>query len=305
MHWPSSDIITPMKPSGPFDLVNQNQFFNGWPTLGSGNDVIVMTFPVEGWSSCAAVTLQQKDDGAIDLEVYGSEEIEKAKAQALAAMSLDEDGAGWVRVGENDPVIGGLQKQYSYLRPTLFHSPYEAASSFVIGHRISMAQGRAIRAKMSRELGERIEVSGQPFFAFPQPEKILQLKGYPSINEVKMERLHAVAQAALDGLLNRDYLRALDDDTALEKLEQLPGIGPFFSQGILYRGAGKTDGFTRDDMTYHAIKAAYKLSPDSPEQELLDIASRWKPYRMWATVLLHVWARRTGNTPDKRTFSAK
>ncbi|MDB5183863.1 MAG: hypothetical protein JWO07_544 [Candidatus Saccharibacteria bacterium] len=293
-----------MKPKGPFNLLYQNQFFNGWPTLASDQNTIVMTFPVEGWSGSAAVILAQDENGKIKLHVYGTGDKDRATVQALAAMSLDEDGVAWKEVGGKDEVVRSLQEKYKFMRPTLFHSPYEAAAGFMIGHRISIVQARKIRAALADEFGEKIDVNGETFSAFPTPQKLLEIDNFQSLNDTKIVRLHAVAQAALDGLLDRDYLRSLDDVTALAKLEKLPGVGPFFSQGILYRGAGSKDGFSQDDMSFHGIKAAYGLNDDVTKEEIMAITEKWRPYRMWVSVLLHVWLRETNNFP-KRTFSKR
>lgn len=288
-----------MKPNGPFDLLHQNQFFNGWPTLRADNKTIVMCFPVEGWTQSAAVTFSQRMDGTLDIHVYGTLDSVRAEQQALSALSLDEDGSEWMDTGKQDDVIGRLQRTYKFMRPSLFHSPYEAAAAFIIGHRITIAQARKIRTEMAQELGDRVVVEGEEFYAFPQPHTLLALKEYKGLSETKIQRLHAVAAAALNGKLNRAYLRGIDELTALSELETLPGIGPFFSQGILYRGVGIKDGFTHDDMTYHAIKTAYKLADNASNAEVIAIAERWHPYRMWAIVLLHVWMRETNNFPKK------
>jgi DNA-3-methyladenine glycosylase II len=293
-----------MKPKGPFNLLYQNQFFNGWPTLSSDQHTIVMAFPVEGWTGSAAVTLSQNEKGDISLKSFGSGDATKATEQALAALSLDEDGSGWEAVGDTDEIIRSLQEKYRYMRPTLFHSPYEAAAAFMIGHRISIPQARKIRTALAEEFGEKIEVEGSTFHAFPTPQKLLEIDSFQSLNQTKIIRLHAIAQAAIEGLLDRNYLRGLDDEAALAQLETLPGIGPFFSQGILYRGAGRKDSFSQDDMTFHAIKTAYGLNDDATKDEILAITEKWRPYRMWAVVLLHVWLRETNNFP-KRTFSKR
>src|SRR5207253_3756750 len=85
-----------------------------------------------------------------------------------AALSLDVDGSGFPAIGERDPVIGNLQKRFNFARPVCFHSPYEAAAALIIGHRLSIAQTRSIRAKLSAEHGEFIEVEGERFAAFPR-----------------------------------------------------------------------------------------------------------------------------------------
>jgi DNA-3-methyladenine glycosylase II len=291
------------QPIGPFDLLYQNRFFNGWPVIG--DDTIVMAFPVEGWEESAAVTVRQQVDGSLEFCIYGAKNnAEQAFKQALAALSLDENGDGWPEVGTHDSVIGELQQQYHFMRPTLFHSPYEATCSFMIGHRISIAQARKLRQQLAEQYGQRFTISGQDFFAFPGPQALLDISGHPSLNSTKIERLHGAAQAALDGWLDRQYLRNLDEAAALTKLETLAGVGSFFSQGILNRAVGNTDGFTHDDITYHAIKLRYGLGDEPTKDQVLEIAEQWRPFRMWAVVLMHVWVRQSGNIPE-RTFSKR
>ena len=246
-------------PSGLFDLANQNQYFGGWPTLKNDPHTIVMAFPVEGWKGSAAVTLRQETDGRIVGQVYGPAEIsEKARSQALACLSLDVSAEEWPQVGKRDPVIGELQVKYDFLRPVLFHSPYEAAAGFIIGHRRSVRQKVETMKHLAEDLGEQLVVEGQVFHAFPQPADLFSLASYKGLNEQKVERLHFVAKAALDGLLDRDFLRSLPIDNALAQLKTLPGVGPFFAQGILHRGAGLVDDVTRDDLTDYAIQKSYR-----------------------------------------------
>jgi DNA-3-methyladenine glycosylase II len=294
-------------PKGPFDLANQNQYFGGWPTLMKSSQTIVMAFPIEGWKGSAAVSLRQETDGRIIGNVYGAPQLtEKAKSQALASVSLDIAAEDWPEVGKRDPLIGELQNKYQFLRPILFHSPYEAAAGFVIGHRRSIKQKREILKRLSEELGEKVMVEGERFHAFPAPTGLLALASYKSLDAQKIERLHAVAQSALDGLLDRDELRSLPVEDALSKLESLPGIGPFFAQGILHRGAGLVDDITRDDLTDQAFQIAYHL-PEAPDRAKIDEISRpWRPFRMWATILLHIWFRReVGVPPGRRVTSTR
>jgi DNA-3-methyladenine glycosylase II len=249
-----------VSPTGPFDLANQNQYFGGWPEV---DGAVVMCFPVEGWRVSAAVSLRQ-DGGKVTGEVTGAgANAAKAWAQAMAAVSLDFDGAGYSEVGRRDPVVGRLQEQYHHLRPSLFHSPYEAAAGFTIGHRIQINQARRIRRQMAETHGEAIRVGGSIQHAFPTPQKLLELTDFTGLSSVKVERLHVIAKAALEGWLDRDALRAQPVDKALEKLQTLPGVGPFFSQGILTRGAGLTDSFTDDDLTVRAVKSVCGLPEDA------------------------------------------
>jgi DNA-3-methyladenine glycosylase II len=278
-----------MVPQGPFDLETQAAHFGGWPREG---DAIVMAFPVEGWKSSAAVVLRQQGH-EIRGETHGTSQAdaEKAWRQALATISLDIDGRGFQEVGRRDPVIGRLQAEYRRLRPVLFHSPYEAVCSFLIGHRITIQQTRRLRQKMAESAGVAIAIEGTTVFAFPGPRALLKMETFPGVPPVKIERLHSAARAALDGTLDRARLRALPEAEALEQLRTLPGIGEFFAQGILMRGAGLVDAVTDDELTPRAIQLLYGLRERPDRAAVLERAESWRPFRMWAVVLLNVWIR--------------
>jgi DNA-3-methyladenine glycosylase II len=278
-----------MVPRGPFDLENQSSRFGGWPKLG---DATVMAFPIGGWNGSAAVLLRMRGN-TITADVRGADDtdVERAWRQALATVSLDVDGAGFVEIGRRDPVIGRLQAEFGNLRPVLFHSPYESACAFVIGHRISMVQTRRIRQQMAADVGATIEVDGTAFRAFPDPRALLRLESFPSVAPAKIERLHHVARAALEGTLDRARLRSLPEADALAQLRTLPGIGEFFAQGILMRGAGLVDAVTDDDITPRAIQLLYGLGERPDKAAVLRRAEAWRPYRMWAVVLFNVWLR--------------
>ena len=291
-----------LTPSGPFDLEQQNRYFGGWPGLSTGSEAIVMAFPIEVHDASAAVVMRQESaGGAVSGEVHGCPEAlaDVAWRQALAAISLDVDGSGWPAVGRRDPVIGELQSKYQLLRPVLFHSPYEAAAAFIIGHRISIRQARVLRARIAAQAGTALNVGGETFAAFPTPRRLLEAPALPGISSIKLDRLRSLARAAHDGLLDRDRLRVLSLERALAELQTLPGIGPFFAQGILYRGAGLVDGLSDDAITHHAVTKRYRLDSPADREKTLAVAESWRPYRGWAVVLLHVWAREQGDLPSR------
>lgn len=275
--------------AGPFDLAFQNGFFNGWPEAPGAPGSIVQAFPVEGSWAAAAVVMRQDGDDLVG-EVHGAGG-DAAFAQGAAALSADIDGTGWPGVGEREPAIGTLQRDYHWMRPSLFHSPYEAAAAFVIGHRISIAQTRRIRARIAEEHGEHVDVGGTSVAAFPSPEAVLGIEQLPGLAPAKVERLHGVARAALDGTLDRATLRAVPVDEALARVQRIPGIGPFFAQGILFRGAGVVDAITTDGMSLEVVGQAFDLGRVPSAAEAVELTAAWSPFRMWTMTLLHVQAR--------------
>ncbi|HZU76389.1 MAG TPA: DNA-3-methyladenine glycosylase 2 family protein, partial [Dehalococcoidia bacterium] len=280
-----------VRPRGPFDLAVQNRHFGEWAlSQANGAATATMAFPVEGWEESAAVTLTQEPGGEVSAAVFGVHDGERAVQQALAVESLDVDGSGYPAVGERDPVIGKLQEEHAYLRPVLFHSPYEAACSFIIGHRIRITQGRDIRRRIAEAHGAAIDVDGATVHAFPLPQELLALPSLPGVPPVKIERLHAAADAALDGTLDRATLRGMPYDVAVSRVKRIKGLGDFFAAGVVLRGAGTVDVFPGDPITVAGIHRFYGV--DSEDDGAVEqIVEGWRPYRTWCSVLVHASER--------------
>ena len=255
-----------------------------------------MAFPVEGTDASAAVDIHQRDDGAVVGRTDAPADLlDQVRLQAERSLSLDHDGTDWPAVGERDPVIGRLQKAYDYLRPVCFYSAYEAATSFVIGQRIAMRQSARIKQRLGQELGDEPTVDGHAFTAFPRPRRLLEMKSVPGINDKKTGWLHGLARAALDGLLDTDRLRSLGRDDATAQLRALPGVGEFTAEAVWLRGCGVADDLpSREEVSLAAARELYGR-PDLDRADFERIAEAWRPYRMWATVLLRVgWYREFG-----------
>jgi len=278
--------------TGPYSLARQSDYFGGWLRPAEDDGAILMAFPVDGSFAGAAVRLRQLDDSSVCGTVYGPGDHAAAWRQALAVLSLDADGSGWAPVGRRDPVIGELQREHAHLRPVLFYSPYEAACAFVIAHRLRIQQGRDIRARLSVASGEAIDAGGTAVHAFPSPAALLAIDAIENLPAEKITRLHGIAEAALDGRLSRERLRAMPVDEALAELRTLRGIGEFFATAILMRGAGLVDVYPDDRMTRAGIGRFYGI--DEPtDADVARITEGWRPYRMWCSVLVHASERRT------------
>lgn len=283
-------------PKGPFSLAAAQDFAGGFPAGIGGGSVeatsIVMSFPIEGTNESAAVELREATEGGLVGRTDAAAELlDAVRRQATRSLSVDHDGTAWPAVGERDPVIGRLQQTYNFLRPVCFYSAYEAATSFVIGQRIARRQTARLKALLSEELGDRPTVDGRPYPAFPRPERLLELRSIPGLSEQKVARLHGLAQAAIDGRLDTEALRALRREEALDNLEQLPGVGPWTAEGVWLRGCGVADELpTAERLSLEAAAGLYGREFDQSAFE--QFAEAWRPYRMWAVVLLRVgWGR--------------
>lgn len=283
-------------PRGPFTLSSAARFIAGWaptarPAAEGGEQVVRLAFLVDDWSGHAGVTLRQRADGVVIGQVSADStaaDPDRVREQTARILSLDHDGSNYPSVGQREPRIGALQSSAGWLRPVLFHSPYEAACWGVISLRLRQTQAAPIRDRLSAAHGARLSVAGQDFVAFPAPERLLAVRAAQGLPQEKLDRLHAIARAAIDGFLDRERLLALDPDTALDQLRTLPGIGPFWSQAILLRAVGPTDVATSTEQRLLAKTAALYGVPQAAQDEdaFLAITERWRPFRTWVSVLI-------------------
>ncbi len=205
---------------------------------------------------------------------------------AARILSVDVDGAGLAEVGSRDPVVAALVERFPGRRPVCFGSPYEAAAWAVLSQRTSMRQAAAVKRQLSDDLGEAVAADGRHLTAFPAPAVLAEAADLPGVSGRRAERLRAVAQATLQGLLDPGSLRALEADEALQQLQEVPGIGPFSAALVLGRGAGHPDLAPPSIApARRAVAEAYGLE-SVDDAGAAEIAEGWRPFRTWVLFLL-------------------
>ena len=279
-----------MEPRGPFSLSAASAFLAGFTPLGgtlaAAEGHLHLAFPVDGSDAAAGVCLQADGD-AIRGEIVGDADPDTVRHQTARIFSLDVDGTEFQEVGRRDPVIAALQERYSGLRPVAFSSPYEAGAWALISQRVQMTQAARIKARLADELGEAVQIHGDTVRAFPTPGRLLELTSFRGLFGRKVEYLRDLAEAALDGRLDANRLRALPSEEALDELLRLPGVGEFSARLILLRGAAIADAPpAREAKFLRAVTLAYGLAEPPDDTELARMTDRWRPFRTWTVFLL-------------------
>jgi 3-methyladenine DNA glycosylase/8-oxoguanine DNA glycosylase len=285
-----------LTPRGEFSLAEAIGFLHGFAPLSDGSDdpgdKLRLAFCADRSWEPGGISARQSSAGRVMVSIPGPESAGPGRAQVERILSLDIDASALPDVVAEDDVATALVSESRGLRPVCFASPYEAACWAVLSQRIQMTQAARIRRRMCDELGVGIEVDGEWLWTFPSPERLLGTASIQGLPQFKVERLHAIAAAALDGRLDAAALRAAGPEQSLEDLQRLPGIGPFGAELVLIRGTGEPDHFSRTERRLHAAMAeAYGVEAGDLDA-LEEIASRWRPFRSWIGFLFRARAAR-------------
>src|ERR1700733_4856585 len=176
-----------IKPDGPFSLAEAATFGFGQRAGGDWDGVMRLAFCLDGYAGQVAAEVRQDGTGTVHgaVQAPAGVDLGQVRRQVARVLSLDHDGREFSRVGERDPVIGGLQAVAPGLRPPLFYSPYEAAVWSVLSARRSAHQMTQVRRRLSEAHGTVFEVAGQPVAAFPTPRQLLRVAAFPGLPQEK------------------------------------------------------------------------------------------------------------------------
>jgi DNA-3-methyladenine glycosylase II len=278
---------------GPFDLREVALMGFGHRDEHSFDGVMRMAFCLDGdYQRQVGVEARQFGD-RLELQAQSlgdplsDAEAEALRKQVARVVSLDHDGEAFHQLCLSDPVLARIHMKAPGFRPALFYSPYEAALWSIISARRARSQGITLRARMSELYGAGFELSGTRTLCVPTPSALLEIESVPGLPADRIPRLHAVAQAAQRGVLNADRLRAMAPEDAKAELQQLPGIGLFYSSLIVIRACGHADAPTLGEpRSRAAIEQAYGIDHELGDEELLALAERWRPFRTWISVMM-------------------
>jgi DNA-3-methyladenine glycosylase II len=292
---------TQLEVRGPYDLEEVALMGFGHRDEQSFDSVMRLAFCVDGdYERQVGVEVRQ-DGQRLDLTILGtpgSGELDETATATIArqvarVLSADQDGDAFARVCAGDPVLARLHAIAPGFRPASFYSPYEAALWSILSARRPRAQGIALRSRLGREFGATFDLTGVPTVAVPTPSALLQVEALPGLPADRIPRLRAVAEAARDGLLSAARLAALEPEQALAELQQLPGVGPFYSTLILVRACGVTDVLPQTEAkARELVRQLYDWPRPLSDSEYGKLAEQWRPFRTWAAVLVRAMSGR-------------
>lgn len=211
---------------------------------------------------------------------------------AAAVWSLDDDLRGCYRMLRRDPVMGPLLGHCRGLRMIRTPDLYEALLIAVVNQQVSVASAESIRRRMNAALGDHTVSDGRTYAGYPPPRRLLAarattLRGL-GLSRQKVRYVREIADRAAAGTLEPALFGGLDDEAAIARLMEIPGVGRWTAEIVAMRGLGRTDVFPAGDLGLVVAVQRLLGQRDRPtEDELRAMAERWKGWRSYGA--LYLW----------------
>ena len=204
---------------------------------------------------------------------------------AAVAAVADPDAREFLRAA--DPVLARLIDARPDFRPRAWLDELPPLDAFgtlvfqVAGQQLSVSSTRAIIKHLQERFGGQMPSPAELLAADPQ------LPRESGFSARKGETLRALAERFVDGRLSDEALARMTDDEVESTLTEVSGIGLWTARGFLLVALDRPDVFLSGDLALRrAIQRAYDFDHLPTEDELAEVADRWRPYRSLAVSYL-------------------
>jgi DNA-3-methyladenine glycosylase II len=186
-----------------------------------------------------------------------------------------------------DPVLARLIDAHPDFHPRAWLDELPPLDAFgtlvfqVIGQQLSVRATRAILGRLEQHFGGRLPSPVELLAVDPQ---VLRDSG---MSVRKGTTLRALAERFVEGRLSDEALAGMTDAEIEAALTEVPGIGPWTAHGFLILALDRPDVLLSGDLALRrAVERAYGFDHLPTEDEMAEVAERWRPYRSLAVSYL-------------------
>jgi DNA-3-methyladenine glycosylase II len=211
--------------------------------------------------------------------------MQKDQREIGSAALADPEAREFLR--NADPVMARLIDARPDFRPRAWMDELPPLDAFgtlifqVAGQQLSVSATRTIVSRIEQHFGGHLPSPAELLAADPQ---VLRASG---MSNRKGATVRALAERFADGRLSDEALSRMTDDEVEAVLTDVPGIGPWTAHGFLLVALDRPDVFLPGDLALRrAVERAYGLDHPPTEEEMNQLAERWRPYRSLAVAYL-------------------
>jgi AraC family transcriptional regulator of adaptative response / DNA-3-methyladenine glycosylase II len=199
--------------------------------------------------------------------------------------------ADWSTIAQSmkaDPELAWRVEASPGVRVPGCWSGFELAVRAIVGQQVSVKGATTLAGRIAKTFGEKFTASDGLTHLFPKPEKLaaadLTNCGMP---KARAETIRALARAVVQGRICFDG--RVDSEALLQRMCEIPGIGPWTAHYVAMRALGEPDAFPKGDLGL--LRALGSRSARELEQR----AEGWRPWRAYAA--MYLWSVAESKSP--------
>lgn len=182
-------------------------------------------------------------------------------------------------LSKQDVRLGKLIKSIGNYSIQIHDNLFESLLKSIVYQQLS---GSAANAIYSRFLLYYDNIIPTPEQIISTPDTILRFR--IGLSFKKIEYIKNLATKIASCELNIHYLPKLQDEEIITELVKVKGIGRWTAEMFLIFSLNRADVIPLDDLgVKKAIQKLYNLSAIPTHEYMLEVSSKWKPYRSIAT----------------------
>jgi len=240
-------------------------------------------FPVRALrgGACGLVAAFAVRDGKVIIRVLArgdcsDEDIAWALSAARGIAALDDDPTEFFAMARRHPVLAPLLRRYDCRVPRRV-TVFESFARAVIEQLVTTYEARASIRRLFGHAGAL--VADTRFRAPPTADEVLgvapwKLRAFGiGVRRVRTLRAGARRGAALE------RLRLVDPAVAVERIQSLPGVGPWTANHVARAGLGWADAVPVGDLHAHYVVTEALTGEQGDDARMLEVLEPFRPHR--------------------------
>jgi DNA-3-methyladenine glycosylase II len=223
-----------------------------------------------------------------------------AKSLLERMLGLRTNLTPFYALAARDRRIASLVHEFRGLKPPRFPTIFEAVVNGIACQQLSLLVGLLLLSRLTRQFGVAVPNEEESLRAFPDPVTLagtgIQSLMSLGFSSHKAKALIQISSAIRDRHLDLEKLAALDNETALQSLLSLHGVGRWTAEYVLLRGLGRLDTFPGDDVgARNNLVRFLSFSKPLGYDGVRRAVAGWQPYAgfiYFHLLLLHIKEQR-------------
>jgi DNA-3-methyladenine glycosylase II len=230
-----------------------------------------------------AVTVESKRD-------VSETDIATAELLARKIFDTEHDLKKFRARVAGDDLMSKLEKAHRGLHIARWPSLFEALSISILSQQISTVVAMTLKRRMVERFGETLKSTGETFYAFPRAETLsranaddLRSLGLTTSKSISIIEL---AKRVSNGEFEENALNHLENESLIEQLTRLCGIGRWTAEWALMLHFGRADVFPAGDLALRGfVVKYYNDGREMTEREVRSLAAlRWGEWSSYAAI---------------------